>query len=307
MTRTMHEIPRPNFFIVGAPKCGTTSMYEYLEPHPEVFMSPRKEPHFFATDLQWQWDWNITDEAEYLALFKNAGYAKRIGEASTWYLYSSGAAQRIKAFSPDARIIVMLRNPVDMLRSLHWHSIRNGTEDLHDFAAALEAEEDRRSGRRIPKAAPFADALLYRTVPLYAQQLSRYLQTFGREQVLVIIFDDFADNERHEYLRVTDFLRIDPAFMPEFTVANPGTARSGVPFPRFLRRHHRVHRLIQATTPAALRRRLGSILNRVSPAPPPKPPGRTEAERKLRAHFAPEIEDLSQLLDRDLTHWCRVE
>ena len=282
-------------------------MYAYLQPHPDVFMSPRKEPHYFATDLKWQWDWNITDEAEYLAQFKDAGDSKCIGEASTWHLYSPGAAGRIKAFSPDARIIVMLRNPVDMLRSLHWHSLRNGTEDLNDLNAALEAEADRRAGRRIPKAAAFVDALYYRAVPLFAQQLRRYFDVFGRDRVMVIIFDDFVEDVGREYSRVTKFLGINPDFVPNFVVANPGTALSARPFPKFLKTHRRSHRFVQAITPLSWRMLGGRILNRFRPAPPRKPPVSADTIRELRSYFAAEIDELGTMLDRDLSHWCGVD
>ena len=307
MKAMKRETPRPDFFIVGAAKCGTTSMYEYLRQHPEVFMSARKEPHFFATDLKWQWDWGIVDEAAYRALFADAGDARRIGEGSTWYLYSAVAARRIKAFSPEARIIIMLRDPVEMIRSLHWHSIRNGTEDLYDFSAALDAEEDRRNGLRIPKAAPFADALFYRSVPLYTQQVRRYFEVFGRERVHVIIFDDLATDPAREYDRVVEFLEVGDTFEPEFVVANPGTARTGMPFPRFSKRHRRLHRFVQATTPLLWRRRAGEFLKRFQPLPPPKPTVDPQVRSQLRAYFASEVEDLGRLLDRDLSHWSREE
>lgn len=268
-------------------------------------MSPRKEPHFFATDLGWQWDWNITDEAKYLAQFASAGDASRVGEASTWYLYSRDAARRIKEFSPGGRIIAMLRDPVEMIRSLHWHSLRNGSEDLHDFADALDAEEERRAGWRIPEAAPFVDSLFYRSVPLYAQQLRRYFDLFGRDGVLVIIFDDFAEDAGREYRRVVEFLDISADFVPGFAIANPGTAPTGIPFPRFLRTHRRLHRLVQSTTPLSWRRLGGRVVNRFRPPPLPKPPAASTLLRQLRAHFAPEVEELSRLLDRDLTDWCR--
>src|SRR5687767_1010670 len=112
-TSTMEwEMHKPNFFIVGAPKCGTTSLYEYIRVHPEVFMPDRKEPAFFCSDF---YKPRRMKEEEYLSLFREAGSAKWIGEASTWYLYSDKAREGIKAFCPDARIIIMLRNPVDMM------------------------------------------------------------------------------------------------------------------------------------------------------------------------------------------------
>ena len=298
-------MPRPNFFIVGAAKCGTTSMYEYLRPHPEVFMSPRKEPHFFARDLKWQWDWGITDEQTYLALFDGAGDAKRIGEASTWYLYSRAAPHAIKRFCPEARIIIMLRNPVDMIRSLHWHSVRYGSEDIEDFAKALAAEQDRRRGRRIPKAAPFVDALFYKNVPRYTGQVRRYFDTFGRENVLVILFDDLKEDTPREYQRVVAFLGVSPDAEPDFFVANTKTDLPRQPLSKFLKTHRWFHRLLQRATPLSWRQRAGASIVHYRKPPPPQPPLDPKLRLELCASFAQEVDTLSRLLDRDLSHWCR--
>ena len=139
---------KPNFFIVGAPKCGTSALYEYLGAHPEIFMSPYKEPHFFGSDLQQRWR---PTKSQYFSCFAKARDEKRVGEASVHYLYSKCAAAEIKEFCPEARIIIMLRDPVEMLYSLHSQSIFSGNEVINDFEEALEAEADRKLGRRIPR------------------------------------------------------------------------------------------------------------------------------------------------------------
>ncbi|MGH7858384.1 MAG: sulfotransferase, partial [Candidatus Binatia bacterium] len=118
----------PDFFIVGAPKCGTTAMNDYLAQHPDVFVPARKEMHFFGCDLVFTIP-RITRD-EYLQAFANWRGQKRIAEASVWYLYSRTAVREIREFSPAARILVMLRQPVDMMYSLHSQRIYNGTEDL---------------------------------------------------------------------------------------------------------------------------------------------------------------------------------
>src|SRR5436190_21521408 len=106
----------PNFFIVGAPKCGTTAMYEFLKQHPQIFMT-RKEVDFFGSDLYMKE--RIRDESAYLQLFAAATDEFRVGEGSVWYLYSKRAAAEIKRFVSDARIIIQLRDPTDMIYSLH--------------------------------------------------------------------------------------------------------------------------------------------------------------------------------------------
>ncbi len=122
---------KPNFFIVGAPRCGTTALYSYLRQHPDVFLPDYKEPHFFNTDMNS--GGAIRDDAEYLALFASARDQARIGEASVYYLSSQAAPERIKSFCPTAKIVVMLRNPVDAVDALHAHQVAAWLEDVWDL------------------------------------------------------------------------------------------------------------------------------------------------------------------------------
>lgn len=132
------ESRKPDFFIVGAPKAGTTSIYSYLVQHPEIFMPARKEPYFFG-----QWRRNSEEDLrDYLRLFRGVPESKVAGEASTTYLYLQSAAEEIKAFRPDAKIIIMLRNPVDRAYSQYWHHVRLGWVEA-SFEEELEAEEAR--------------------------------------------------------------------------------------------------------------------------------------------------------------------
>ena len=136
---------KPDFFIAGMPRSGTTSMYTYLKQHPDIFLSIYKEPNYFCKDLS-QSDYNVRDEALYHSLFVHAAGKKRIGEGSVWYLTSTTAASEIKKFSPSAKIIVMLRNPVEMIYSLHSLYLRTGNEDTVDFEQALALQPDRMKG-----------------------------------------------------------------------------------------------------------------------------------------------------------------
>ena len=139
---------KPDFFIVGAPRSGTTSMKRALWEHPEIFLVAGA-PNFFGTDLYQSG--HIVDEEAYLSLFVRAKKEKRVGEKSVSYFMSMRAAAEIKEFQASASIIIMLRNPVDVLYSLHsYHVHTTGHEDILDFEAALEAEEHRRRGLRIP-------------------------------------------------------------------------------------------------------------------------------------------------------------
>ena len=171
---------RPDFFIVGAFKAGTTALYEYLRAHPQIFMSVPKEPMYFGQDLTPRY--RRMTEDEYLALFGAAGADQHAGEASPWYLYSKSAAQEIRDFEPTRSVIIMLRNPVDVMYSQHSQLVFNQREDLTDFAQALAAEDDRLAGHRLPADAIRPEALYYRHSVRFTEQIARYFDVFGRER-----------------------------------------------------------------------------------------------------------------------------
>jgi hypothetical protein len=297
------ESRRPDFFIVGAFKCGTTALYHYLRQHPQVFMPYLKEPLFFGDDLTRRY--GRLSLAEYLALFEPARTGQRVGEASSWYLYSDSAAREIKAFSPRAQIIVMLRNPVDVMYAQHSQLVFNAAEDLTDFAAALEAEAPRLRGQRLPPGPIRRENLFYRASVRFAEQLERYFAVFGRESVQVIVYDDFRADTAGVFRSVLEFLRVDTTFRPDFKLVNenkrvrsralqqlifqpPALLLPGV---RLIRRSPAAHKIR-----AALLRSNSRVLPRVPMDP--------SLRQQLLAEFAPEIERLGSLLERDLSHWA---
>ncbi len=278
-------------------------MSEYLKDHPEIFIPARKEIHFFGSDLVLRRTQRITEQ-EYIAYFAPAQAEKRLGEASVWYLYSQQAATEIKAFSPTAQIIIMLRNPVDMMYSMHSQRLYSGKQDIIDFAEALEVEEKRRQGVR-----PYQDSFdvkgaSYRAAATYTPQVQRYFDVFGREQVHVIIFDDFARATAQVYQATCEFLQVDPHFQPEFRIVN---ANKGVHSPA-LRSFLRylpwpVSWLLKLLGPSA-RHGFKSWVRRLNTRYETRPPMDPDLQRQLQAEFAPEVERLSALLGRDLTQWC---
>lgn len=296
---------RPDLFIVGAFKAGTTAMYEYLRLHPQLFMSVPKEPMYFGADLTPRY--RRMTEDEYLALFKDAADSQRGGEASPWYLYSTAAPREILDFSPSAQAIVLLRNPVDVMYAQHSQLVFNQREDLADFGEALAAEEDRRNGRRIPPDALRPEALYYRHSVRFADQLRHWFDAFGRDRIHVIVFDDLVADPRQVYRRTLEFLGVDPDYDVDLSVYNPNRrARSGL-----------IQRLIFAppgplralfgklrALPVAhrLRDRLVSANSRKAARAEMDP----ELRRSLTEEFAPQVAQLGQLVGRDLSAWSRA-
>ncbi|MDL2335466.1 MAG: sulfotransferase domain-containing protein, partial [Chloroflexota bacterium] len=201
-------MPRPDFFVVGAFKSGSTALYEGLRRHPQIFMPFHKEPLFFGDDLTRRY--GRYTEAEYLHLFEPAKPGQISGEASTWYLYSVSAAREIHHFNPAARIMVVLRNPVDVMYAQHAQLIYNVIEDIPDFAQALAAEPDRRAGRRMPPGPINIENLFYRHSVRFAEQLERYFDVFGREQVHVMLYDDLRRDGATVVRGALEFLGVDP-------------------------------------------------------------------------------------------------
>jgi len=295
----------PDFFIVGAPKCGTTALYEYLRQHPSLFLPFHKEPLYFGDDLTRRYGRLTTDE--YLALFNEAAEGQRIGEASAWYLYSESAAREIASVSPSASIIAMVRQPVDMMYAQHSQLLFNRQEEIEDFGAALAAEPARRRGERLPPGPLRPETLRYRDTSRYADQLQRYFDVFGRERVHVIVFDDFRDATADTVRATFEFLGVDPDVPVELGARNVNKqARSAVlqrlvyrpPAPLLrlaprLRRHPWAHR-VRAWVVSRNSRRA-----RRAPLDP-------ALRSQLTQEFEPEIRKLEALLDRPLPSWRSV-
>ncbi len=299
----------PDLFIVGAPKSGTTSLYEYLKSHPDVFMSVVKEPCYFARDLALDDSGNFLvyerDKKLYYGLFDEAGDAKRAGEGSTRYLYSTEAAALIKEAQPNPFIIAMLRNPVDMIQSLHAHKLAAGTEDEPDFEKALAQEAERQAGRSIPKHSN-PKLATYRDRARFSEQLPRWFDAFGRDRVHVGVLEDMVKDPAAEFRKVLEFLQLDADWQPEsFAAYNTAHgARS-----TFIRRvlNGRVPQWIvwrampkiigDKRTRALARDFRHSWFHR---KPIRKAKLRPELRHQLEDEFMPDVTRLSLMLGRDL-------
>jgi hypothetical protein len=297
---------KPNFFLVGQPKSGSTSMYHYLAAHPDIFMCPFKEPRYFALDLHRESDrfhgrrgyFVIRTEEEYLDLFQGAEAERVIGEASPHYLFSKEAAEAIHAFASGAKILIMLREPVDFLHSWYWEMTARQHETEKSFEKALELEPRRQRGKGIPKTVGTPSFLYYSEWVRYSEQIRRYTELFEREQIKVVVFEEFTTQTDRIYRDVLEFLGVDPGFQADFSVHNP----SRVPRFKVLRRVSRIPvfwNAARAFLPRSAYGRIDEVLSRIVTRPQEKPALDEELSRRLKERFRPEVEALGRLLGRD--------
>jgi Sulfotransferase domain len=296
----------PDFFIVGAPKCGTTALYTYLREHPGVFMPELKEPHFFCHDLRFPQRSAVRDRDVYLKLFAGASDNTLLGEASASYLYSEVAIPEILKVNQRAKFIVILRNPVDMAYSFHSQLLSNLTEDISHFPTAWQAQEARRYGRNLPKHCIEPKFLQYKLVCSFSSQISRLMRVAPRDQVFVCIFEEFICEPKRIFASMLRFLDLAAADRVSFPQVNANKQYRSMLLNRLLRRPPGP--LDKLYSPLkrfanALGLRPRDLLERANSRLVARPPLDSRVRAQLQAEFAPDIERLEQLLDHDLERW----
>lgn len=284
----------PDFFVIGHQKCGTTALYYMLYEHPQIFLSEYKEPRYFAPELRPPLRHEESGRPQtlerYLGLFTRASPGQLVGDTSPQYIRSPTAAERIAALRPDARIIAILREPADYLRSYHMQMVISHVEPEKDFGRAIALEENRRRGAADGSFVP--PQHLYSEHVRYVEQLRRYEARFGRGRMLLIVYEDFRRDNEATMRAVQRFLGVDDTL--------PLHAVRTQPLP--VVRSMRIHRLRNAA--GRLRPEwvhagpLGRAVRRLAyvPAQPPD----EGLMRELRRRFKPEVIALSEYLDRDL-------
>jgi hypothetical protein len=307
----------PDFFIVGHAKCGTTALYEMLRRHPDIYMPSVKEPQFFARNwlapgepppTRFEQTGLVAETLEqYLALFAAAPADKLLGEGSTFYLFSEAAPARIAAAQPDAKIVAILREPADFLRSLHLQMIQNQVETERDLRRALALEDARRQGREIPKNAHWPQALIYTDRVRYVEQLRRYREAFPAGQMKVLIYDDFRSDNEGTLREVLRFLGVEDSHPLQPLSANPTVRVRSLRLAALWRGisagEGRLARGARGTakvlTTSAVRRRIVYPLRRRVVYAPPRPLD-ADLAAELRRRFKGEVVALGEYLDRDL-------
>lgn len=298
---------KPNFFIVGAAKAGTSSLWGYLNEHPEIFMSQKKEPGFFCD----QWP-GPKDIERYFPLFEDANDTHtRVGEASTCYLSCPNTATNLARYCREhgidnPKIIVVLRNPADRAYSLYNWQVQEGYEYAATFEKAIEMEESRMQ-------MPFPNSsltggykynYLYYHSGLYHDQLLEYFDAFGRDNVHIEIFEDFVKQTEARLIRIYRFLNLNNRnFLPQITVYNP-SYDVVAPWLQFgLRKINQTvieRRPMRKLIKSKAQRDLLLNLGLKKQKPPRIDP---EVRTRLLERYRPEIQRLQVLLDRDLSFW----
>jgi hypothetical protein len=313
----------PNFIIIGAAKAGTTALYYYLKQHPQIYMSPVKEPRFFAFgpgdvefggpgDVELHRSIVVNLEA-YQALFRDVSGELAVGEASPVYLCNPKAAGRIASLVPNARLVAILRHPVERAYSHFLHLIRDGVEPLTDFSQALEAEEERARDN-------WEYRWRYKELGFYSVQLKNYFDIFDRKQMKIYLYEDFDADPKSVLSDIYRFLGVDDTFVADTSVRYN---TSGVPRSKFV--HALLSKLQKATRAtfdrapqqvsgphAPLPRRLGKsflvektrhfgigLKNRNLVKPQLAP----EVRQQLLEDYRDDILTLQELIQRDLSGW----
>lgn len=291
----------PDFVIIGAARCGTTSLYAYLREHPQVFMSSEKETDYFSLgDLPSDEvpalaaPWRAKTRAEYDAFFRDAGDARAVGEASPTYLFYPRSAERLRQAIPDAKLICVLRDPVERAYSHFALARKMGFEPETDFEAAVAREDERwRTDRSM--------RFTYTRASFYRDGLAEFFARFPRERILVLRFEDLSADTAGTMRRIHAFVGVDPEFVADVAVRHN---RSMLPKSGLVReafgRPFRVRRFLQRNLPPRLVTRLGNLIMR------PPPVLAKDVRARLLPRFVDDVRRLEMLLDLDLAAWRSI-
>jgi hypothetical protein len=299
LSNNLESINRPNFFFVGHTRSGTTSLKEELEQHPEIF--------FYYTK-SWQkpngpfgFESSFKNEEEFLEEFRGVK-EKRVGQKRGDYLSCPWAAERIKKFSPNAKIIMTLRNPIDVMYSLHATMLyRETVEDIEDFGEALKMEEERKKKygyKVIPK--KYHPHMLYRETVRYSQQVKRYFELFGEENVKVTIFDEYIKNKSAILRDILNFLDVNEDFEIKHVNANAGRKY----------RNRTIHSAVMTNkfgVRGVLRNIPGSakIYRKINNNEFKRKTLEPSLRKSLQYDLKKEIDELSLMLKKDLSYWYK--
>ncbi|MGB3514641.1 MAG: sulfotransferase [Microcoleaceae cyanobacterium] len=305
----------PNFLIIGAPKSGTTSLYQYLKEHPEIYLPDKKEPHFFSFEGRTQgfngpsqanfMKKRITKIEDYKKLFEEVNDELAIGEASTSYLYIPEAVERIKKYVPEVKIIAILRHPADRAFSDYLQHWKDGGEVFLDFADALKQED-----KRISEGwSPFWQ---YKGIGFYSVHLKRYFDDFLSEQIRIYLYEDIRDEPLKTVQDIFKFLNVDRNFTPDFSqkynVSQIKRMPRNTKLHNFLTQDNPIKSFFKVLFPVELRKIITGYIkkkNTVRVSESFKPSLSPQVRQQLLEEYREDILNLQTLIERDLSAWLK--
>ena len=297
----------PSFLVIGAYKSGTTALYRYFEQHPDIYMSPIKETNFFAlegTIPNYRGPGDAKAPTNYLSITHIDGYKAQfeaistetaIGEASPMYLYAPQAAERIHHYIPEARLIVILRQPAARAFSNFLHLVRDGREKTRDFTRAWDLEQQRIN-------AHWAPIWHIRQHGFYHQQLKRYFDLFDPAQIKVVLHEDLVKHPQETMASLFHYVGVDSKFQVDFS-RKPN--QSGIPKYRLLRSLAR--RLLIMPLKATGNRACIELAKSIATYFLYKPKLSPQQRQKITEEYRDDILQLQSLIGRDLNHWLPVK
>ncbi len=310
----------PNFFIVGSAKSGTTSIYNYLKQHPDIFMSPIKETHHFSTDIDsskfrpdYAANLNINidswldgdqkkeifhafvkDWDKYLKLFKNSENQKAIGEVTNSYLYSKEAAKNIQSKFSEGKIIMILRNPVERAFSHFLMDLKSGLETGSFLEAFKKDMAKSNKGWGISN--------VYYEIGMYYEQVKRYLTVFPQEQIKIILYDDYRNDAKKTLKEICNFLNIDSNFEFEFSKEHNKAMIPKSGAVALMMRQKGLKAFAKKIFPKSWK----NIFSKIFFTNKNLPKLSVDDRKYLIELYKEDIQKLAQLINRDLTSWVKI-
>lgn len=301
-------MPKPNFFIIWEPKCWTTILHNYLSNHKDIFMSKTKEPHYFNTDhhqeaIQLNWEgktknsiFRYINKEDYLSLFEQANKEQKIiWESSTNYAYSKLAAKEIYNFNHNPKLLFCIREPLSFLQSWHSQIYKTWSEFIENFEEALISEKDRKKWKKIWKRTKYSSLLYYSEWIKFTEHLQRYLDYFPKEQIKVVIYEEFKKDNQKTIDEITDFLWVDRMKI-DYKQANitPKTKLT-----KFLKSKNIFRRFFWKILPLSFRKKWWIFVDYIDSKIDKKTNTLSlDAKTKLMKQFKPEVEKINDLLHK---------
>lgn len=301
---------RPNFYVIGAPRCGTTALYTYLRSHPNIFLPEIKELHYFASDFPNIQKILFKTPDDYLKMFAEANETHlAVGEISPLYVYSSVALRNIQAFNPAVKVIMIVRNPVEFVQSVHQLNLSLLREDEPDLAKAWHLQEIRKQGKMIPKSCREPELIMYGELGLFGKHVEKVFEVFPKEQVLIVLFNDFVKNPKRVYEEILAFLNVPSDNRQEFPPVNSNYEHKSKLLGRLIHPPQFIYKIYMkfiSLFGMRFMRLVSQIYNKVETFNARRTPRSSidpELQTRIQSYFQDDIQKLSKLIHRDLSAW----